>query len=517
MSILEVSNLSHSFGDNLLFNNVDMNLYGGDKMGITGLNGVGKSTFINILVQNVIPDKGFVKWNPKIKIGYLDQHAKINTNLTVKEYLKEAFAELYEIEKKIESIGNEISNCSDSNHQAQLINIMSSCQETLNDKGFYSINSYIDKVSAGLGIIAFGLDTNIGRLSGGQRAKVMLAKLLLIEPDVLLLDEPTNFLDKEHISWLTKYLNNFEGGFILVSHDFPFLNNVVNCISHIEFGNMTRFNGNFEAFERQKEQKAAEYIKNYNSQQKEIAKLEDYIRKNGVRASTAAMAKSRQKKLDKIEVMQRPTINPKPTFSFLYKEAVAKTVLKIDKLTVGYSAPLLPPVTLKLDLGQKIAVTGFNGIGKTTFLKTLAGILPRLSGNFKFSDKVEIGYYEQENKWDYPDISPFQEIKNNYPAIKDKDVRNYLSRCGLKGEQVIQRISTLSGGEQSKVKVCKLILKPCNLLILDEPTNHLDVNAIEQLKYAILEFKGAVLFVSHDKSFCDDVADDVLDLEKLFD
>lgn len=516
MSLVEVTGLTHSFGDKKIFNNTEIKLFRGDKMGLTGRNGVGKSTLINILTGIVIPDEGYIKWNPKVTYGYLDQQAKIDSDITVKEYLKSAFDYLFKTEERLNDVNNRIAKCKDKNELKKLLEISGECQNMLEANNFYAVNSEIEKVAAGLGITAFGLDTPVGRLSGGQRAKVMLAKLLLQNPDVLLLDEPTNFLDREHIEWLAKFLISFKGSFIIVSHDSGFLSRVVNCISDIEFYTISRYNGTYENFMRQKEQKAENYLRNYNYQQKEIAKLQDYINRNIARASTTAMAQSRRKKLEKMEKLEKPVTAVKPSFTFQYKTISRKPLLKVRSLEVGYTEPLLPKITLTLRAGQKLAVTGFNGIGKSTFLKTICGIIPALSGSFRYEPDVVIGYYEQENVWEDPEKTAFSEIKEEYPTMRDREVRASLARCGLRPEQVMQKLKTLSGGEQAKVKLCKIMLKPCNLLILDEPTNHLDAAAIDALKEAVTNFEGSVIFVSHSKDFCA-LADSTLDMEKLFD
>lgn len=517
MSILDVTNLTHTFGDKKVFNNTGLQLFRGDKLGLTGLNGAGKSTLINMLAGIIIPDEGRIKWNPKVSYGYLDQQARISGAQPVREYLKGAFHRLYEMERELAKTNSEIAACSDSERLSELLSISGDYQNQLESANFYALDSEIEKVAAGLGLNAFGLETPVGRLSGGQRAKVMLAKLLLENPDVLLLDEPTNFLDKEHIEWLGKFLGSFKGSFILVSHDFNFLNRVVNCICDIEFYTITRYNGSYESFSRQKAQKAEEYLRNYSHQQKEIAKLEDYVARNLYRASTTAMAQSRRKKLEKMDRIEKPQEAAKPTFTFQFLQVSHKTLLKVSNLQVGYDQPLLPKINLQVRTGDKLCISGFNGIGKTTFLKTIAGLLPKLSGAVRYDSDLVIGYYEQENRWRDPSITAFAEIKDAYPMMKDREVRSYLARCGLRAEQVMQSLSTLSGGEQAKVKLCKLVLSKYNLLILDEPTNHLDVNAIEQLKIAINEYQGAVLFVSHSREFSDAITDKRLDMEALFD
>ena len=517
MNILDVTGLTHSFGDKKIFSDTGLSLFRGDKMGLTGLNGAGKSTLINILAGTVIPDQGYIKWNPKIRAGYLDQQANIDGCQSVRDYLKGAFDHLYQTETLLEETNAKIAACKDRTELEKLMAVSGDCQNLLESNNFYGLESEIDKVAAGLGITAFGTDKPVEKLSGGQRAKVMLAKLLLENPDVLLLDEPTNFLDREHIEWLGKFLINFKGSFLLVSHDFPFLNRVVNCICNIEFFTITRYNGSFESFLKQKEQKAEEYQRRYSRQQKEIAKLEDYIGRNLYRASTTAMAQSRRKKLEKMEKIDRPQQAVKPTFTFKYQSIPPKIMLRVKDLEVGYGEPLLPKIAINLRTGERLSVSGFNGIGKTTFLKTIAGLLPKISGSFKYDPNVVIGYYEQEHHWEDPSRTAFNQIRELFPKLKDKDVRGNLAKCGLKHEQAMQSLSTLSGGEQAKVKLCILTLTPCNLLILDEPTNHLDQNAIEHLKQAIMDFPGGVIFVSHSKEFCEALADKQLNMEKLFD
>lgn len=517
MSLLEVKNLSHTFGDKKLFNNTGLQLFNGDKMGLTGLNGTGKTSFINMLNGTLMPDQGTIKLHPKTRVGYLDQSVTVAEKVSVRDYLKLAYADLFDVERQLNELNEKIASCADEDELIKLYTKAGWRQEDLESRGFYSINSDIDKIAHGLGLIAFGLDTPVNELSGGQRVKVLLAKMLLEKPDVLILDEPTNFLDSEHIEWLVKYLNNYKGSFIVVSHDFDFLNSVVNCICDIEFGIITRFNGNYESFIKQKESKQAEYVKSYNAQQKEISKLEDYISKNIVRASTSAMAKSRRKKLEKIGVMDKPTNSPKPSFLFQYTPHVGKTTLWINDLQIGYSEPLLPKLNMVLKQGEKIAVVGFNGIGKTTFLKTICGIIPPIDGDYKYADNLKIGYYEQENVWENTEITPLMELKNCYPKMTDREIRGHLSRCGLGSDKVMQKLSTLSGGEQSKVKICKLILNSYNLLVLDEPTNHLDVHAIAQLQAAINEFEGSIILVSHSKEFYSEIIDRVFDFESLFD
>lgn len=512
MALLEVENLSHTFGDKVLYKDSSFELFKGEHLGIVGQNGTGKSTLIKIILNEVIPDNGYIKWQNGISIGALDQYAIVDEEQTIFDYLRTSFTKLYDIEKSLNDLYMKIAE----NYSDDIMNKISKYQETLDKNNFYAIDSTILKVASGLGINAMGMDTYLKNLSGGQRAKVILAKLLLQNPNVLILDEPTNFLDKEHVDWLSEYLKTFEGAFIIVSHDFDFLESVTTCICDIEFNKIKKYRGNYSSFLKQKEALREEYIKNYNSQQKEIKKLEDYIAKNKARASTAKMAKSREKKLNKMEIIDKPSFTFKPHFRFNYLETLVQVILDVNQLEVGYYYPLLPSMKFEVRNEEKIVITGFNGIGKSTLLKTLIGEIKPLSGDFKFSETIkDIGYYEQDLKWKDPNATPLEIIGEAFPKLNSKQIRKHLADCAIKQEHVMQPISTLSGGEQAKVKLCKLILKPYSLLILDEPTNHLDVDTKEELKKALKEYKGTVILVSHEASFYKDLATRVVSIENL--
>jgi ATPase subunit of ABC transporter with duplicated ATPase domains len=302
---------------------------------------------------------------------------------------------------------------------------------------------------------------------------------------------------------------------VLVSHDPAFLTAVTDCISDIEFCTVTRYAGNFESFQAQKKQKKEEYVRNYERQREEIAKLEDYIARNLARASTTKLAQSRRKKLNRIERMVKPQAMPQPSFSFSYKPVPEQAVLEVHALSIGYEKPLLRGIDLKLRKDEKIAVKGFNGIGKTTFLKTIAGVIPALGGRYAFADGAAVGYYEQDHHWRDPNATPVQEILAQYPRLKPADARKWLARCGLKQEHADRKLMLLSGGEQAKVKLCSLMMRPVTVLLLDEPTNHLDVNAREALKEVLKKFEGAVVLVSHEEAFYGDIVDRVFDVERL--
>lgn len=517
MSVLEVKALCHTFGDAPLFNDAEMELFGGDKMGLTGLNGAGKSTFVNMLTGKVLPDKGQIKFNARMRLGYIDQQLTIGSALTVRQFLRTAFAEAYEANANMQRAFAEIAVCKDEARIAELNEQCGEWQQVLDRDGFYGLEAKIEKTAAGLGLNAFGLDRLAAQLSGGQRAKVMLARLLLEEPDVMLFDEPTNFLDAEHIEWLVKYLNHFKGTYMIVSHDYKFLTRVTNCICDIEHGKITRYGGDYETFAKLKEERRAAYVKDYESQQKQIEKLQDYIDRNLARASTSKMAKSRRKELEKMDVLDKPTDSPEPTFSFRYQPITGREVLLTKALSVGYDFALLPPIDLRLVLGEKVAVTGFNGIGKTTFLKTVCKLIPAISGEFLFHPKATVGYYEQESVWEQAEWTAFRYVKEWYPSVPDVEIRRALASCGLSAKLINKPVAQLSGGEQAKIKLCRVIFRPYTLLILDEPTNHLDVKCVARLKKALADFAGSVIFVSHDKNFIAEVADRTVDFEKLFD
>lgn len=477
-----------------------------------GQNGAGKSTLIRLALKELLPDRGSIKWQNGITIGHLDQYALIDEEQSIFTYLKTAFLSLYEIEKKLNEFYEQMAN----DMSDKLMQKVADYQELLAKKNFYAIESTIAKVASGLGITAMGMDTAIKNLSGGQRAKVILAKLLLEKPEVLVLDEPTNFLDKEHVEWLSDYLIGFEGAFMIVSHDFDFLERITTCICDIEFCQIKKYKGSYSNFLQQKGAKREEYLKQYESQQKEIKKLEDYIAKNKVRASTAQMAKSREKKLEKMEKLEKPSFTAKPHLEFTSRETTAQVILEVNGLEVGYYYPLLPKMKFQVENQDRLVITGFNGIGKSTLLKTILGEIPPISGTYHFSETIKtIGYYEQDLKWENPEEIPLDIIGREYPKLTQKQIRKHLADCAIKKEHVMQPIATLSGGEQAKVKLCKLILRPCNLLILDEPTNHLDADTKEELKKALKKFKGTIILVSHEEAFYRDIGAKIVNIKDL--
>lgn len=516
MGILDLKNFYLSFGDKEIFKNANFSINKNDKMGIVGVNGAGKSTLLKILNKEILYDKGEFYVNPKIKVGYLDQHALIDSDKNVMDYLRESFSELYDADKKLTATYEKMAFAQTDKELTDLSNQTEKILEYLQVNDFYSLDGKITRVADGLGITAFGLNTKVKFLSGGQRAKVRLAKLLLEKPDILLLDEPTNFLDVEHIDWLSNYLANFDGTFAVVSHDKNFLARVSNCIVDIDNKIITRYNESYDSFVKTKQMLRDQQEKKYNRQQKKIDSLNQLIDRFRYKATKASMVQSRIKVLDKMDIIEKPTEHFKPTFLFNYKQLGSKILFEANNLLIGYSQPLLKKsINIVLERGEKLAITGFNGIGKSTFLKTISGVIPKLGGSFKLATNVVIGYFEQDNIFEDDNMTPVQYILSEYPKLTEAQARSYLAQCGLTSKHVMEKLKLLSGGEQAKVKICKLMLFPCNILILDEPTNHMDQNAINQLSVAIKKFQGTVLFVSHDTEFVKNNADKILSFENL--
>lgn len=510
MSILTIENMSHSFGDRILFSNVSFRLLKGEHIGLIGANGEGKSTFMKIITNQILSDGGTIEWNSKFSIGYMDQLVNLREGITTFNFLQEAFINLFHIENKINDLYIKLGNMNEA-EMNKALNKIANMQEILDKNDFYGINSKIQATAVGLGVNEL-LDNDVSTLSGGQRTKILLAKLLLQKPDILLLDEPTNHLDEEHIEWLENYLINYESAFILISHDNIFLNSVVNVVYHLEHKGLARYEGNYDYFVKLYEIRREQRLIEYKEQQNEIAKLEDYIRKNKARASTSKQAKSREKKLDKIEKIEIKKEIIKPRFNFKSVKMPESIIFKTSNLIIGYNKPLSKPLNLKMKRGQKIAITGANGLGKTTLLKSLLGMLKPMNGEILISDYKKIGYFEQEiveNKT----TSVLYDVWNTFPHMTQTEVRSNLARCGLTRQHIDSSINILSGGEQAKVRLCKLINEPTNVLVLDEPTNHLDIYAKNELKRALKEYDGSIILVCHEPEFYKDIATDVWNCE----
>ncbi|MDO4203983.1 MAG: ABC-F family ATP-binding cassette domain-containing protein [Selenomonadaceae bacterium] len=514
MSILNVEHVSHGFGARTIFEDATFRLVKGEHVALVGANGEGKSTFLSIITGRLQPDEGKIEWARRIKVGYLDQHSVLKKGQTIREVLRTAFDDMYKMEQEMIAAYDKMAELDENDPEmAKLLEDVGEIQDILDGASFYSLDSRIEEVAGGLGLRDIGLDRPVDELSGGQRTKVLLTKLLLETPTILILDEPTNYLDVEHINWLKNYLNNYENAFILVSHDVPFLKAVTNVIYHVENAKLTRYSVGYEKFLEMVEIKRRQEDAAYERQQAEIKRAEDFIARNKARVATRGMANSRQKMLDRMEVLEKRTEKPKPHFKFHEDRTPSRVVIDARELVIGYDEPLTAPLNLQLERGKKVAVRGVNGLGKTTMLKTFLGKIKAVSGEVELGDFVSIGYFEQETSRDNSNTA-LDEFWHAYPGMTNFEVRAALAACGLTTEHIESHMSVLSGGEAAKVRLAIAMQAPCNLLVLDEPTNHLDVDAKDELRRALMEYKGAVLLVSHEPEFYEDWVDDVWNIEK---
>lgn len=512
MSILNVEHLTHGFGDRAIFDDVSFRLLKGEHIGLVGANGEGKSTFLNIVTGKLMPDEGKVEWAKNVRVGYLDQHSTLTRGMTIESVLKSAFAWLFEMEEKMNRICDSLGEAEPEEMDA-MMEELGVIQDTLTMHDFYVIDAKVEEVARALGLLELGLEHDVTDLSGGQRMKVLLAKLLLEKPDILLLDEPTNYLDAEHIAWLKRYLQEYENAFILISHDIPFLNEVINIIYHMENQHLDRYVGDYDKFQEVYEVKKSQLEAAYRKQQQEISELKDFVARNKARVATRNMAMSRQKKLDKMEVIELAAERPKPEFEFKLGRTPGKYIFETKGLVIGYDEPLSRPLDISLERGHKIALVGANGIGKTTLLKSILGLIPSLKGSVELGENLEIGYFEQEIKGENKNTC-IEEIWEEFPSFSQYEVRAALARCGLTTKHIESQVRVLSGGEQAKVRLCKLMNRSTNVLLLDEPTNHLDVDAKEELKRALKEYRGSVLLICHEPEFYQDIVGEVWDCSK---
>lgn len=512
MSILNVEHLTHGFGDRAIFQDVSFRLLKGEHIGLIGANGEGKSTFMNIITGKLMPDEGKIEWAKNVRVGYLDQHTVLKKGMSVRDVLASAFDFLFELEAQMNEICDKMGEASEEELD-QYMEDLGTIQDLLTVHDFYLIDSKVEEVARALGLLELGLDKDVTDLSGGQRTKVLLGKLLLEKPDILLLDEPTNYLDAEHIEWLKRYLNDYENAFILISHDIPFLNSVINLIYHMDNQKLDRYPGDYDKFQEVYAMKKAQLEAAYNKQQKEIADLKDFVARNKARVATRNMAMSRQKKLDKMDVIELAGEKPKPEFHFREARTPGRYIFRTNELIIGYEEPLSSPLNLEMERGQKIVLTGANGIGKTTLLKSILGLIPPISGSVEQGDYLSIGYFEQEMDQSIS-TTCIEEIWKEFPGFTQYEVRSALAKCGLTTKHIESLVKVLSGGEQAKVRLCKLINRDTNILLLDEPTNHLDVDAKAELKRALQEYKGSILMVCHEPDFYEGLATDVWDCTK---
>lgn len=509
MSILNVEKLSHGFGDRAIFNDVSFRLLKGEHIGLIGANGEGKSTFMSIVTGKLKSDEGKVEWAKNVRVGYLDQHAELKKGMSIKDVLKQAFDFLFEMEANMNSMYEQMADADETQIEA-LMEDVGTIQDLLMAHDFYTIDAKIDEIARAFNLDELGLDKDVTQLSGGQRTRICMAKLLLEKPDILLLDEPTNYLDEHHIEWLRRYLQEYENAFVLISHDMEFLDSVINIIYHMENQKLDRYVGSYQKFLEVYEMKKSQLEAAYKKQQQEIADLTDFVARNKARVATRNMAMSRQKKLDKMEVIELAREKPKPEFLFKEARTAGKLIFETKDLIIGYDEALSRPINMTMERGEKIVLYGANGIGKTTLLKSILGLCPSLSGSVSLGDYLSIGYFEQEMTEDNPNTC-IEEIWKEFPSFNQYEVRSALAKCGLTTKHIESKVKVLSGGEQAKVRLCKLINRESNVLLLDEPTNHLDIDAKAELKRALKDYKGSILLICHEAAFYEDIVSRKID------
>jgi ATPase subunit of ABC transporter with duplicated ATPase domains len=513
MSIVSIQSLVHSYGDRPIIRDASVNLLAREHVCLIGQNGAGKSTLLRILAGALVPDKGEITWTPGVRFSYLTQDAALEDAPTVRAAMRQAFADVYEKEAEWTQTADKLQHA-DAADIDRLLTRYARLQVELEEAGIYELDARIDAVASGLGLLEFGLERPLSELSGGQRTRALLGRMLLEQPDALLLDEPTNFLDAEHVRWLCEYLRTYPSAFVLVTHDSDVVRAVATCIWQLQDGQLTRYSGGYEDFLVWDEVRRTGQTKAYVKQQQEIRRLEEFVQKNIARASTTKRAQSRRKQLEKIERIPPPAEGPRVTFQFPGAPPPARVVIRAAALQVGYRRALLPTLDLEIDRGSKVALTGCNGIGKTTLLRTLIGALPPVAGTALLGDRVQVGYFAQE-EYARGTRTAMHVIADAFPGLTHKEVRSALARCGLRAEKALQPVHSLSGGEQAKVRLCLLTLAPANVLVLDEPTNHLDAAAKSVLQQVLCEYTGTILVVSHEPEFYQPFATDVINLEAL--
>lgn len=511
MSILQVEKMSHSFGGRVIFEDVSFRLLKGEHIGLVGANGEGKSTFMNIITNKLKPEEGKVFWSNAVKVGYLDQNSSLKDGSTIYDVLKSAYSDLVQLEEDIANAYNQMVDITDEEMDA-LLNKIGNMQEHLEQRDYYNLDQKINEVANAFDLLHLDLQTKVNELSGGQRVRVLIAKLLLEKPDILLLDEPTNYLDEHHITWLKNYLKEYENAFILISHDLEFMNDVINVVYHVEAPSLTRYKGDYHEFKRIYDINKANLEKAYERQNQEIAKLEDFIARNKARVATRGMANSRAKKLDKIERIEIKGEKPKNHFQFIMGKTPHKIIVETNDLVLGYDTELCKPMNLTILKDEKICLVGANGLGKTTLLKTLMGVIDPYKGDCETQRPLSIGYFMQEEK--PSDLSVIDEMWNEYPAFTQYEVRKSLAKCGLTNDQIESKVKVLSGGEKAKLKLAKIMYKEHSVLFLDEPFNHLDQEAKIELTRALKEYPGTIVMVSHEPEFYKQVTDKVINLEE---
>ncbi|UNM89174.1 ATP-binding cassette domain-containing protein [Vagococcus sp. CY52-2] len=519
MILLQANNVSRLFGDDVLFENIQLDIQDKSRIALVGRNGAGKSTLLKILAGIEEPDTGLVTKTRDLTMGYLDQHTGLESDKTIWEEMLSVFDYVQEMEKNLRQLEKDIADPNihdDEEKYQQVLKDYDKLQHEFNEMNGYGYESEIKSVLHGFRFDESYFDVPIQNLSGGQKTRLALARLLLEKPNLLILDEPTNHLDIDTLNWLEGYLHGYRGAILMVSHDRYFLDKIVNEVYDISRRKISHYKGNYSKFLEMKAERLEQEEKEYEKQQDKIAKLEDFVARNIVRASTTKRAQSRRKQLEKMEKLEKPLGDEKSAhFLFKINRTSGREVLTLDDVAVGYDDLILSePINLALRKQESIALVGPNGVGKSTLLKSIIGDIPFIKGTADIGHKVDIGYYDQEQGKLSGSQSVLEELWREHPTTPEKDIRTLLGSFLFSGEDVKKTINLLSGGEKARVALAKLAMQKDNFLILDEPTNHLDIDSKEVLENALIEYDGTLLFVSHDRYFINRIATGVLELSE---
>ena len=517
MILLQANDVERRFGADVLFHNINLQVQDHGRTALVGRNGAGKTTLLKMIAGITEPDEGTISKVKNLSIGYLAQDQGLDSQNNIWAELDTVFAPLHEEEKEIHQLEEQLATLdSTTDRYQQILKKYDRLQTDFKKRGGFEYESRMRGILTGFGFGEEYYDTPVNALSGGQKTKLALAKILLQAPNLLILDEPTNHLDMNVLAWLEDYLKSYSGALLVVSHDRYFLDHVVKDVYDLDNRTLRHYTGNYTQFVQHKQERLKAEWKHYDQQQKKIAKLEDFVNRNIVRASTTKQAQARRKQLAKMDKLERPTTdNQSIHFHFHSDKDSGNEVLDVDQLKVGYDDQILAgPLSFAVRKPQRIGIIGPNGIGKSTLLKTLLHRIPAISGTIKLGANLEIGYYDQEQQQLHPDKTVLDEVWDDHPEVPEKDIRSLLGSFLFVGDDVYKVVHELSGGEKARLELTKLSFKPINFLILDEPTNHLDIDSREVLESAINEFTGTVLFVSHDRYFINQVATDILDMHK---
>ena len=516
MIILQVNNVSKYYGAEAILSSIKLEVQTRDRIALVGRNGAGKSTLLKIIAGTLSHDGGNIFMPKGTTIGYLAQHTGLNSTLSIWDEMLTVFADLRKQEEDLRALEKSMSNpdiYNDSTRYERILKDYDHLQEQFKNAGGYQMENDIRSVLHGLNFADYDYATPVTSLSGGQKTRLALGKLLLTKPDLLILDEPTNHLDIDTLSWLEGYLQSYPGAILIVSHDRYFLDKVVNQVFELSRTSISKYTGNYSKYLVQKAEEFERNQKLYEKQQDEIAKLRDFVQRNIARASTTKRAQSRQKQLERMEMLDRPQGDEKSAnFSFQIDKQSGNEVLQAKDIAIGYEQPVAKSINFRITRGESIALIGPNGIGKSTLLKTITDRLPAISGEFQFGANVTVGYYDQEQANLSSNKAVLNELWDDYPMSQEKDIRSILGNFLFSGDDVMKSVSTLSGGEKARLALSKLMMQKANLLILDEPTNHLDLDSKLVLENALIDYPGTLLFVSHDRYFINRIADKVIEM-----